>query len=96
LVEVNYTFAYIKMLLALGAIVLFLLWLKRYLLKKNYANLQKSVEIKVITQKQLDAKNKITLISYKDKEYLIVTSENGGFLIDKYENFDKILKDKKS
>jgi len=96
LVEVNYTFAYMKMLLALGVIVALLLWLKRYLIKKNYANFQKSVEIKVITQKQLDHKNKVTLISYKDKEYLLLIGDDGSFLIDKFESFDKVLKEQKS
>jgi len=84
------------MLLALGAIVAFLFWLKRYILKKNYASLQKNEDIKIITQKQVDIKNKITLLSYKDREYLILTSENGGFLIDKFESFDKTLKEQKS
>ena len=84
------------MLLALGVMVAFLFWLKRYVSKKNYTNLQKNTDIKIITQKQVDIKNKITLLSYKDREYLILTSENGGFLIDKFESFDKTLKDKKS
>ena len=84
MVEVDYTTAYLKMLLALGAIVAFLLWLKKYLIKKNFTNLQKSDDIKVITQKPLDTKNKITLISYKDKEYLLLVGE-GSCKIDEFE-----------
>ena len=87
MVEVDYSLAYLKMILALGAIVAFLFWLKRYLMKKNYLSLQKSDDIKIITQKPLDSKNKITLISYKDKEYLLMVGES-GFKIDEYKKED--------
>jgi len=85
MVEVDYSLAYLKMLLALGVIVAFLLWLKKYLIKKNFSDIQKSDDIKIITQKPLDTKNKITLISFKNKEYLLLVGDSSGYKIDEFE-----------
>ena len=85
MVEVDYSLAYLKMLLALGVIVVFLLWLKKYLIKKNFSDIQKSDDIKIITQKPLDTKNKITLISFKNKEYLLLVGDSSGYKIDEFE-----------
>ncbi len=84
MVEMDYSLAYLKMLLALGAIVAFLLWLKKYLIKKNFNDIQKSDDIKIIIQKPLDTKNKITLISFKNKEYLLLVGDS-GYKIDEFE-----------
>ncbi len=87
MVEMNYSLAYLKMLLALGAIVGVLLFIKRYMEKKT--PLGKS-SIKILSQQMLDTKNKISLVRYKDKEYLIATGES-GFLIDRFDTFDTTL-----
>jgi len=89
MVDINYSLAYMKMLLVLGLIVGVLLFIKRYM--QNKLPHSKS-GIKVISQQMLDHKNRLSLIKYKDKEYLIVTGEN-GFLVDKFESFDKNLKE---
>ncbi len=91
----EYSFAYIKMLLALGAIVAFLFWLKSYLIKKNFIDIKKNEDIKIIAQKPLDSKNRVTIIKYKNKEYLLLVGES-GYLIDKFDTFDKVLKENKS
>ncbi len=81
--------AYLKMLAALGAIVAFLLWIKKYILSKNFSDIQKSDDIKIITQKPLDTKNKITLISFKNKEYLLLVGDSSGYKIDEFEKEKK-------
>jgi len=89
MVEMDYSFAYLKMLLALGAIVGFLLLIKRYVEKNSPL---KKGAVKILSQQMLDAKNRISLIRYKDNDYLIVSGEN-GFLVDKFKSFDKDLKE---
>ena len=89
MVEMDYSLSYLKMLLALGAIVGFLLWLKKYILSKNFSDIQKSDDIKIITQKPLDTKNKITLISFKNKEYLLLVGDSSGYKIDEFEKEKK-------
>ena len=89
MVEMNYSLAYAKMLLVLGVIVGGLLLIKKYVQKKLPLN---KGNIQVLSQQMIDTKNKITLIRYKDKEYLIATGES-GFLIDKFDTFDTTLKE---
>jgi len=89
MVEINYSFAYLKMLFVLGLIVGVLLLIKKYL--QNRLPQAKS-GIKVLSQQMLDHKNRLSLIKYRDKEYLLVTGES-GFLVDKFDSFDKSLKE---
>jgi len=89
MVDINYSFAYVKMLLVLAGIVAFLLFIKKLVEKKLP---QAKSGIKILSQQMIDSKNRLSLIKYKDKEYLLVTGES-GFLIDSYESFDKSLKE---
>jgi len=89
MVEMDYSFAYLKMLLALGAIIGVLLLIKRYLQAKLP---QTKSGIKILSQQMLDHKNRLSLVKYRDKEYLIVTGES-GFLVDRYDSFEKDLKE---
>ena len=93
MIEMDYSYAYMKMLLALFVIVIFLYLVKKYIEKKNLLFTNQKNDIKILSQKFIDTKNKITLIKYKDKEYLLYIGEN-SFLIDKFDNFETILQKK--
>ena len=88
----DYTYAYIKMLLALGFIVAVLYILKRYIESKNLTTSHKTQDIKIVSQKMIDTKNRITLIRYRDREYLLLIGEK-SFMIDKFDTFEKVIKD---
>jgi flagellar biogenesis protein FliO len=90
MVEMDYSVAYFKMLLALGGIIAFLLLVKRYVEKKTPL---KKGSFKILSQQMIDPKNKLSHIKFKDKEYLIVTGES-GFLVDSFKSFENDLKEK--
>jgi flagellar biogenesis protein FliO len=84
-------------------IVIVLLYFKKQVengqiswIKKNSDNLPKDLEI--VFQKPVDIKNKIILISFKNKEYLVFVSPNSTILLDdfnisKKDDFEAILKE---
>lgn len=92
--EIDYSYAYFKMLFVLTSIIILLYLIKKFIEKKNLHPLGNTHEIKVVSQKMLDTKNKITLIECRGKAYLLMIGEK-SFLIDKYDNFEKIIQEKK-
>ncbi len=97
--------AYLKVMLVLAALIAFLYLLKNYLAKrgtnfqgswlfdKNGQKEQSTIKIK--QQKALDVKNRISLVSYGDKEYLLLLGST-NLLLDTFEasqenDFDKVL-----
>ena len=40
----------------------------------------------------IDTKNRITLIRYRDREYLLLIGEK-SFMIDKFDTFEKVIKE---
>ncbi len=101
--EFDFTFAFVKVLFVLALMIAFLWALKKWIEKKNSSGSwlfqadQKDETIKIITQKPIDMKNKVTLLRFKDKEYLVLLVEN-NLLLDKFhldddEIFDKLLQD---
>ena len=97
----DFTFAFIKVLFVLGFMIAVLWGLKRWIEKKNrsgswlFQSNEEDQSIKIITQKPIDMKNKITLLKFRDKEYLVLLGEN-NLLLDKFhadedEMFDKLL-----
>ncbi len=97
----DFTFAFIKVLFVLGFMIAVLWGLKRWIEKKNrsgswlFQSNEEDQSIKIITQKPIDMKNKITLLKFRDKEYLVLLGEN-NLLLDKFhadedEIFDKLL-----
>ena len=91
--EIDYSYAYFKMLFVLTFIIILLYLIKKFIEKKNLHPLNNTNEIKIISQKMVDTKNKITLIECRGKSYLLMIGEK-SFLIDKYENFEKIIQEK--
>lgn len=80
--------------------LIFILVLIKYFGKKRtfkssagFAN-----DVKIVYSKPIDAKNRVTLIEFKAREYLILTGENGNILLDKgyaensTDDFDSLLK----
>lgn len=45
----------------------------------------KTQDVKVSLLKYIDTKNKLILVEYKNKQYLIITNSNGATILDKYE-----------
>jgi len=88
-VEVDYSLAYLKMLLALGVIIAILFFIKKYIHKITPL---KKGDLQILSQQMLDRKNILSHIKFRDKEYLIVTGES-GFLIDKFDSFEDNLKE---
>ena len=100
--------AYLKVMLVLAALIAFLYLLKRWLLTRGGdfkgswlfdKSIQKSrSDIKILQQRPLDVKNRVALISYGDKEYLLLLG-NSNLLLDSFEgtnkteknDFDKVL-----
>jgi hypothetical protein len=93
---------YFMVMSILMIIVLLLLYFKNRVengkipwLKKDSENLPRDFD--VVFQKQVDIKNKVVLLSFKNKEYLVFVSPNSTTLLDSFENskqedFDKLLK----
>ena len=87
----DYTLSYIKMLVVLAIIIAFLLFMKKIVEKKNITGLI-SNDIQIKSTKMIDTKNRISVISYKDKEYLVLLGDN-NLLLDSFDSFDKDLKE---
>ena len=97
----NFTFAFLKVLLVLGLMIAFLWGLKRWIERKNssgswlFATNEDTDTIKILTQKPIDMKNKVTLIAFKEKQYLVLLGENNllldAFHTDEANAFDTLL-----
>jgi len=105
--EDNIGSAYLKVMLFLALLIAFLYLLKRWLLTRgkdfkgswlfDKSTQKNKNNIKVLQQHPLDVKNRLTLVSYGDKEYLLLLGNN-NLLLDTFEasdhhesDFDKIL-----
>lgn len=87
----EYSFAYLKMIGVLAGIILLLLYVKKFLEKKNILN-QNSNDLVIKSQKMIDTKNRVALLGYKDKEYLVLLGDN-NLLLDSFDSFDTKLKE---
>jgi len=117
--ESDISSAYLKMLLILALLLLFLYLLKRWVVakrgsingswlfnEKNNKQNSKSVNrssIKIVTQRAIDHKNRVALISFEDRKYLLLIGEN-NLLLDRFDSdlnslensFESELKDKQT
>jgi len=87
--------AYLKMMLVLFALMAFLYFLKKWLdnrtqgvggnwLFNNSPSREKS-DIKIIQQRAVDIKNRVALIGYGDKEYLVLLG-NTNVLLERFDS----------
>jgi flagellar biogenesis protein FliO len=97
--EYSFSFAFLKIMLVLGGLIALLWFLKKWLEKKSggswlFGENEQNNQIKVILQKPLDMKNRVVLLSYGKKEYLVLLGEN-NLLLDRFEDdeaaFDTLL-----
>jgi len=107
--EDNIGSAYLKVMLILASLIAFLYLLKKWLNNRgenfqgNWLFDKKSEKnnssIKVKQQRALDVKNRLALVSYRDKEYLLLLGSSNllldSFNLDeesKKNNFDEVIK----
>lgn len=103
--EENIGSAYLKVMLVLAGLIAFLYFLKKWLAKRTGSFqgswlFEKSGEksknnIKIVQQRAIDMKNRIALVSYGEKEYLLLLG-NSNLVLDTFEasqenDFDKEL-----
>ena len=97
--------SYLKVFLVLAALIAFLYLLKRWLLNRggdfqgnwlfDKNEEKRKNQIKIKHQRALDVKNRVALISYADKEYLLLLGNN-NLLLDTFDasnpaSFDTVL-----
>jgi len=87
----EYSFAYLKMLVILAAIIMLLLYVKKILEKKNLLNQNKN-DLVIKSQKMIDTKNRVALLGYKDKEYLVILGDN-NLLLDSFDSYEKVARE---
>ncbi len=86
--------SYLKVLFVLFLLAFLLYLLKRFLIDKEYhsnsswlfdkRDPKESASIKVLQQKGLDHKNRVALISYNEKKYLLLLGES-NILLDRFD-----------
>ena len=89
--------AYLKMMLVLLALMAGLYFLKRWMDRKgqgiqgnwlfNKADTKTQNDIKILQQRPLDVKNRIAVVGYGEKEYLLLLGNN-NVLLDSFETKD--------
>ena len=87
--DYNFSFAFLKIMLVLGGLILLLWFLKKWMEKKNgtawlFGETQDTNTIKILAQKPVDMKNKVVLLSHQDKKYLLLLGET-NLLLDRFE-----------
>ena len=97
--DYDFSTAFLKMIFVLGTLILLLWFLKKWMEKKSggtwlFGNKEEESQIKIVMQKPLDMKNRIVLLRYESREYLVLLGEN-NLLLDRFENeeavFEKLL-----
>ncbi len=82
----NYDFgsSFLKILLTLALLIAFLWILKKWLQKKSsgwlFGEQNKEQKIKILMQRAIDMRNRVVLISFEDKKYLLLLGENNLLL----------------
>jgi len=106
--ESDISSAYLKMLLFLALFIALLYFLKKWMQNRNtkglggwlFSKTEEHNTIKVKQQKALDMKNRIALVEFKGKEYLLLLGQS-NLLLDSFEtesskeSFDTLLAQKK-
>lgn len=95
----DFGFAFFKVILILILLMLLLWLLKRWIEKKResswlFGEKEKSEAIRLLAQKPIDMKNRVALIAYEERKYLVLLGEN-NLLLDRIEDeeatFEKLL-----
>ncbi len=95
--EYDFGASFLKILLALGILIAVLWVLKKWLDKKSsgwlFGEQNNEQKIKIISQRAIDMKNRVVLIGFEDKKYLVILGEN-NLLLDSFnddEAFESLL-----
>ncbi len=100
--EYSFSTAFLKIMLVLGAMIALLWFLKKWMEKRSRGNWlfggkEDDSQIKIVMQKPLDMKNRVVLLSYENREYLVLLGEN-NLLLDRFDDeeavFEKLLQKK--
>ena len=96
----SFSFAFIKIMLVLGLLIVLLWFLKKWMQRQGQKSwlfgAQSSGDsgIQILQQKPIDMRNRVMLIGYEERKYLVLVGEN-MLLLDKFEDeeaaFDALL-----
>ena len=95
----DFSFALIKIMLVLAGLILFLWLLKRWIERRRggawlFGEQGGESGIRIVAQKPIDMRNRVTLIAYEEKQYLVLLGEN-ALLLDRFEDeeaaFERLL-----
>ena len=91
---------YLSVILLLSIMILFMLWLKKRVVKKSETLKNKSSwlfksdntnipngEVNILHQKQIDNSNSVVLLEFENKKYLVMTG-NSNVLLEKFSKTD--------
>lgn len=100
--DIDISYKYTLVILVLLGLILFLYFFKNKFLgtlngKESWlfkpVKSEKKEHIKITHKKMIDAKNKLSLIEFKDKKYLVIIGTNGHLLLDKFDTMDIAIED---
>ena len=88
--DVDFSFAFLKVLLVLLFLAGVLWFLKRWMMKKSgsswlFGETAQNGDITLLAQKPLDMRNRIVLIGYEERKYLVLLGES-NLLLDRFED----------
>ncbi len=102
----SFSFAFVKIMLVLGALIALLWFLKRWLERKSgggwlFGKTDEKSDIQVVMQKPIDMKNRVVLLRYGKREYLLLLGEN-NLILDRFGEvsqeedgaFEKVLQER--
>lgn len=86
----DFSFAFAKVILVMALLILALWFLKKWIVKKSGASWlfgenASTGNIKILAQKPIDMRNRILLIGYEEKKYLVLTGDS-NLLLDSFED----------
>ncbi len=97
---VDFSGAFLKVLLVLGGVIVLLWMLKRWLMKKSsstwlFGQTATGEDLKILAQKPLDMRNRLVLLGYGKTKYLVILGES-NLLLERFEGdeaaaFDALL-----
>ena len=98
--DLDVGFSFFKIMIVLAALIVLLWWLRRRLQRGGgqswlFGDKEDQESIKIIRQKPIDMKNRITLVEYEGRRYLLLLGEN-NLLLDRFEEsedeiFERLL-----
>ncbi len=101
--DLDLGFSFVKVMLVLAALIALLWWLRRRLQRESgsswlFGGKEDQESIKILRQKPIDMKNRIALVEYEGRRYLLLLGES-NLLLDRFEEsedeiFERLLAQK--